>query len=193
MAEKAVQEGDTVMLAFVMKPGKGWHGYWQNPGDAGQGMRLKWDLPLGWTAGTPLYPTPETLLISGLMNHVYEHDYAVLAVLTLPADARPGSRLPVRVKLDWLACTDQICVPEQAELTLRVPQREAGAANPFDASASPSANAAIAPSRCSWSFADPGCTTKYSAPIVTARSNSPRNAAIDFGRFAASAEHRLIR
>ncbi len=120
VAEKAVQEGDTVMLAFVMKPTKGWHGYWQNPGDAGQGMRLKWDLPYGWTAGKPQYPTPETLLISGLMNHVYEHDYAVLVPVTINPSHEPGGIAPVRVHAEWLACTDQICVPEEADLKVNV-------------------------------------------------------------------------
>src|SRR3546814_15939538 len=31
--------GQTVTLAFTMKPQDGWHGYWENPGDAGKGMR----------------------------------------------------------------------------------------------------------------------------------------------------------
>ena len=73
---------------MLMQPKPGWHGYWQNPGDAGLGMGLEWTLPAGAKAGAPQYPVPETLLISGLMNHVYEHDYAVLVPLTLPATAR---------------------------------------------------------------------------------------------------------
>ncbi|PLK27661.1 protein-disulfide reductase DsbD [Novosphingobium sp. TH158] len=117
VAEKPAMPGEKVTLAFVMKPDKGWHGYWRNPGDAGQGMRTQWFIGNAKVAGgTLMYPTPETLLISGLMNHVYEHDYAVLAQFTVPQDARPGSVLPLRVKAEWLACTDQICVPEAAEL-----------------------------------------------------------------------------
>ncbi|MCW1404135.1 protein-disulfide reductase DsbD family protein [Novosphingobium sp. MW5] len=120
VAEKAVQPGETVTLAFVMKPAKGWHGYWRNPGDAGQGMRLKWDLPAGWSAGELQYPTPETLLISGLMNHVYEHDYAVLVPVTIGQSHEPGGVAPVSVHAEWLACTDQICVPEEADLSVSV-------------------------------------------------------------------------
>ncbi|MFM6931340.1 MAG: protein-disulfide reductase DsbD family protein [Novosphingobium sp.] len=121
VAEKAALPGESVTLAFVMKPGKGWHGYWQNPGDAGQGMRSRWFVGNAeTTAGKLRYPTPETLVISGLMNHVYEHDYAVLADFTVPKDARAGAVLPLRVKAEWLACTDQICVPEEAELTANV-------------------------------------------------------------------------
>ena len=120
VVEGPAAPGSTVTLAFVMKPQAGWHGYWQNPGDAGLGMQLAWTLPLGAQAGALRYPVPETLLISGLMNHVYEHDYALLVPLTLPASAKPGQVLPIRVKAQWLACTDEVCVPEGAELTANV-------------------------------------------------------------------------
>ncbi len=112
-------QGET-MLAIHMKPDKGWHGYWSNPGDAGQGMQLDWTLPEGARAGEPQYPVPDTLIVSGLMNHVYERDYAVLVPFTLPPNTAPGARLPVRVKAQWLACTDEICVPESAELATEV-------------------------------------------------------------------------
>jgi DsbC/DsbD-like thiol-disulfide interchange protein/cytochrome c biogenesis protein CcdA len=121
LAESGGAPGSTVMLAILMQPAPGWHGYWSNPGDAGFGMRLDWSLPSGARAGAPLYPVPETLLVSGLMNHVYQRDYAVLVPFTLPKDARPGTTLPLQVKADWLACTEQICVPEKATLTTSVP------------------------------------------------------------------------
>lgn len=121
VAEKPAMPGKAVTLAFVMRPGKGWHGYWQNPGDAGQGMRTRWFVgDVEAKAGTLRYPVPDTLLISGLMNHVYEHEYAVLADFTVPLDTKPGMVLPLRVRAEWLACTDQICVPEEAELSTQV-------------------------------------------------------------------------
>lgn len=120
VAEGPGAPGQTITLAFLMQPKPGWHGYWQNPGDAGLGMGLEWTLPAGAKAGALQYPVPETLLISGLMNHVYEHDYAVLVPLTLPANAAPGQRLDVAVDATWLACTDEVCVPEQGRLTTTV-------------------------------------------------------------------------
>src|SRR3546814_10268037 len=84
----------------------------ENPGDAGKGMTLKWDLPSGVTVSALRYPVPETLLISGLMNYVYEDDYAPLVTLTVPPNFAPGDRLPIRVRADWLSCTHEICVPE---------------------------------------------------------------------------------
>lgn len=107
----------TVALHFVPKTPE-WHGYWKNPGDAGAGMALKWKLPPGWTAGEPLYPVPERLEISGLMNHVFEGEHAVLVPITVPRGAAVANLAPIALEADYLACTDRICVPERARLTL---------------------------------------------------------------------------
>jgi len=112
--------GSTVDLAFAMTPKTGWHGYWENPGDAGLGMTLEWTLPKGVTAGNLRYPVPQTLIIAGLMNHVYEGPYAPLVALKIDPGLAPGTVLPISVKADWLACTDKICVPESATLTTRL-------------------------------------------------------------------------
>jgi thiol:disulfide interchange protein len=110
--------GSRVTLAFAMKPAPGWHGYWQNPGDAGVETRVTWSAPPGLRFGPLLYPVPQTLLIAGLMNYVYESDYAELVTLDLPAGLAKGAALPIRAKLDWLACNPQMCVPETATLAL---------------------------------------------------------------------------
>ena len=121
-----VQAGQSVTLAFLMEPKPTWHGYWENPGDAGIGMSFDWTLPEGVTVAKPKFPVPDTLLISGIMNYVYKGDYAILVNLTLSDKVRPGP-LPISVKSEWLSCTDEICVPEQDELsiTLQVVARDA--------------------------------------------------------------------
>jgi DsbC/DsbD-like thiol-disulfide interchange protein/cytochrome c biogenesis protein CcdA len=108
--------GSKLTLALVMSPRPGWHGYWQNPGDAGVGTRIAWQLPKGASAGPIRYPVPERLIIQGLMNYVFEGEHALLVDLHLPAGVMPGTRLPLRGKVDYLVCTDRICVPESAEL-----------------------------------------------------------------------------
>ena len=106
--------GSTVTLALVMTPKPGWHGYWQNPGDAGVGTRIAWRLPAGASAGPIRFPVPGRLTIQGLMNYVYEGEHALLVDLALPRGLAPGTRLPVRGRVDYLVCTDKICVPESA-------------------------------------------------------------------------------
>jgi len=119
IAEGPAVPGETLTLALKFTPDPGWHGYWANPGDAGYGMRLEWDLPEGWTAGEPIYPVPHKLLIAGLMNHVYEGEYAVLVPIEVPESAAVQNILStIKVKGDWLVCTNEICVPESATLYL---------------------------------------------------------------------------
>src|SRR5690606_17319810 len=120
-----VVPGETVTLALVMRPAPGWHGYWKNPGDSGMETQIAWDLPAGLTAGPILYPVPDRLLVAGLMNYVYEGEYAQLVDVVIPADVAPGTRLPIRARRDYLACTDDVCVPETASLAIDL---EAGAA-----------------------------------------------------------------
>ena len=120
VAEGAGAPGGEVELAIHMRPATGWHGYWQNPGDAGLPMNVDWQLPKGVTVGPLRYPVPTRLTVAGLMNYVFERDYAVLVRLKVPADAsRHLARS--RGEAHWLACTDKICVPEQRQLSLDVP------------------------------------------------------------------------
>jgi DsbC/DsbD-like thiol-disulfide interchange protein len=106
--------GGEVTLAFASRPDPGWHAYWENPGDAGFPASAEWTLPQGVTAGPIRFPVPQRLIISTLMNYVYEGPFAELVTLRLPADARGD--IPVAVTLSYLVCTDAICVPEKAEL-----------------------------------------------------------------------------
>lgn len=115
---EAPMAGGVATLAIVFTPEPGWHGYWQNPGDAGLGAQFDWRLPEGVTVGKPLYPVPQRLLIAGLMNHVYEREYALIVQMKLPRGLAPGVRLPIRARGEWLACTDEICVPEGGDLAI---------------------------------------------------------------------------
>src|SRR3546814_11549025 len=54
-------------------------GYWVNGGDAGFGLSVEWNAPEGVTIAPFRYPVPDALILFGMMNHVYEHPYALLA------------------------------------------------------------------------------------------------------------------
>ena len=87
VAEGPFKPGQRQWLAIAFEPEPGWHGYWLNPGDAGYGMELDWQLPPKWDVMATDYPVPQRLVIGGLMNHVYEGPYAVLTELWVPAGA----------------------------------------------------------------------------------------------------------
>ena len=119
VAEGAAAPGGEVEMAILMKTRPGWHGYWLNPGDAGLPMDVEWTLPPGYSMGPLRYPVPSRLTVAGIMNYVYEDDYAVLTRLRVPASAT--GTVPISAQARWLACTDTICVPEQGEFSLQLP------------------------------------------------------------------------
>jgi len=108
--------GQSFTIAIRMRPDEGWHGYWLNPGEAGIPDSFTWDLPNGVSIGELRYPVPERLSISGIMNYIYHGEYALLAEVTLDESITPGTALPLRAAGQWLACTDEICVPEGGAL-----------------------------------------------------------------------------
>lgn len=111
--------GESVTLAIDTRPEPGWHGYWRNPGDAGFPADFKWALPKGATiVGEVAWPIPTTLLIAGLMNYVYEAPYAPLVTLDVAGGLPVGTKLPIKVAINYLVCTTSICVPEAQTLSL---------------------------------------------------------------------------
>lgn len=110
--------GDMVTVAIVMDPKSGWHDYWVNPGDAGTPLELAWQLPNGVTAGSVRAPVPETLIVSGFMNHIYKAKHAFLVDVKIPESAQPGQSLNITVDTRWSACSDLVCVPEAAALSV---------------------------------------------------------------------------
>ncbi len=110
--------GDTVTVAIIMDPKPGWHDYWLNPGDAGTPLELEWQLPPGVTAGPIRAPVPDTLIVSGFMNHIYKEKHAFLIDLKIPSNARMGEKLDIKIDARWSACTDIVCVPEGGALSI---------------------------------------------------------------------------
>ena len=128
--EGSVEPGSETRIAIRFSPvASEWHGYWSNPGDAGLGMRIEWDLPEGVSIGEFRYPAPQRLLIGDLMNHIFEGDYAVVAPLRLAEDAAIDGPFEIAGTALYLACTDEICVPQEARLRAVIGVG-AGAADP---------------------------------------------------------------
>lgn len=110
--------GSGTTLALTMAPEKTWHGYWANGGDAGFGLSVEWNAPEGVTVAPFRYPVPDALILFGMMNHVYEHPYALLAEVQVDKSVTPGTDLTLSGVANWLACTDKVCVPEKAVISV---------------------------------------------------------------------------
>lgn len=107
-----------IALKFVPEPG--WHGYWSNPGDSGLAPKVRWSAPDGVRFGPLRHPAPELLEVAGMASFVHSGQHVLLTEMRLPAGLAAGTRLPVRARLEWLACTDRLCVPERADLALEL-------------------------------------------------------------------------
>lgn len=114
-AEGPLVAGKTAWYALRFTPSSDeWHGYWKNPGDAGQGMRLVLPVPEDWEVGDPVYPVPARLLIATLMNHVYKGPYTVLVPVKVGPSVNTFDMNGLTAYVEFLACTDRICVPQDA-------------------------------------------------------------------------------
>ena len=70
------QQDETFYLGIEMAMDKGWHTYWQNPGDSGGAFDVIWESPEGFIIENVSWPTPELIPYPPLMTYGYE-DYVL--------------------------------------------------------------------------------------------------------------------
>ena len=117
---EAPAPGRSTRLALKFVPEPGWHGYWSNPGDSGLPPNVAWNAPGRISFGPPRHPAPELLKVAGMASFVHSGTHVLLVDMRIPKGVAPGTKLPISAKLEWLACTDRLCVPERAELALQL-------------------------------------------------------------------------
>jgi thiol:disulfide interchange protein/DsbC/DsbD-like thiol-disulfide interchange protein len=129
----AIAPGQSFWVALEFNIRDGWHTYWRNPGDSGQATTLKWQLPPGFTAGDIVWTTPHRFEIPPLVNYGYAKHAVHLVNITAPRDLKAGAPIALSAKASWLVCSD-VCIPEDADLQLKLPVSAAsGAVDPADA------------------------------------------------------------
>ncbi len=129
IAERSiVAPGERVPVAFELKMKPGWHTYWINPGEAGAPTELKWKLPQGWQAAEIEWPYPKRLPVGPLMDYGYEGTVWLLTAVQAPQSAKSGD-ITLNATGNWLVCRE-VCIPEDANLSLKLTVAEQGIANP---------------------------------------------------------------
>lgn len=119
-ASEVPRPGATTRIAIHMTPEVGWHGYWINPGDSGLPVEAKWQAPVGVQIGALQHPAPTLLELAGIASYVHEGPFTLVADLKLAPSITPGTPLPIVADLNWLACSDTLCVPERVTLRLQL-------------------------------------------------------------------------
>ena len=112
--------GHSVPVAILIEPPRGWHIYWQNPGDSGYAPRFAWTLPPGITLTPPRHPVPKRMLVGGIAMNVHEGRTTLLSDLTVAANVPIGSALPIAGTIDLLVCSRDSCVPDVVPVTQNV-------------------------------------------------------------------------
>jgi thiol:disulfide interchange protein/DsbC/DsbD-like thiol-disulfide interchange protein len=112
--------GRPLHLALRQKIQPGWHTYWSNPGESGLPTTIDWSLPQGFRAGAIAWPTPARFNAGPVVGYGYTGEVLLPVRIEVPADLRPGTAVTLSAHASWLACSD-ICIPEDAELSISVP------------------------------------------------------------------------
>jgi thiol:disulfide interchange protein DsbD len=112
----AYAPGQPLRIGLRLQMAPGWHSYWLNPGDAGAPPTID---VTGAAAGPITYPVPQQLRESGLTSFAYTGDLLLPVTVTPPAAAH--GPLTLGVHATWLICAN-VCVPEEAQFSLTLPQ-----------------------------------------------------------------------
>jgi len=122
--------GQTAWLGVHFTIREGWHLYWDGFNASGEPPAATFHAPPGFKVADFLWPAPHRHVSTGdILDHVYDKEVLLLAPLTAPADAQPGSTITLKANLSWLVCSD-VCIPESAHVALTIPVVDAGAAKP---------------------------------------------------------------
>lgn len=116
----------TVPLGLEFRLAEGWKVYWRAPGDAGYPPEVNWDGSGNLDRTEMRFPVPGRFSIFGLESYGYKDQVIYPIDVTL---SEPGAPLTVEAEVNALACAE-ICVPLTADLSLDLPNGEAGA-TPF--------------------------------------------------------------
>ncbi|HLN49720.1 MAG TPA: protein-disulfide reductase DsbD domain-containing protein [Steroidobacteraceae bacterium] len=123
----AIAPGQSIWVALEFNIRDGWHTYWRNPGDSGQATTLRWTLPAAVTAGDIVWTAPHRFEIPPLVNYGYAGHAMHLVQITAARDLKLGAPVELAAQASWLVCAD-VCIPESAQLHLRLPVNAAGGA-----------------------------------------------------------------
>ena len=118
---ESIRPGHPLSAALRLVPDPGWHVYWRNPGDSGLPTQVAWALPDGFQAGDLQWPFPNRFLNPPYTTYGYDRAVLLPVSIAPPADLHGERTVTIGADADWLVCHAELCVPGQADLSLRIP------------------------------------------------------------------------
>ncbi|WP_435892919.1 protein-disulfide reductase DsbD domain-containing protein [Oceaniferula spumae] len=115
----SVPAGGSTTVALRLVPDAGWHSYWKNPGESGMPTSIVWQLPEGLELSALRFPAPHVFDAGGVKSLGYEGEVLLLADLSIGKNVEPGV-VEIKGASSWLACTNEQCIPGNADLSTSV-------------------------------------------------------------------------
>jgi DsbC/DsbD-like thiol-disulfide interchange protein len=151
--ENGISPSHEFTVGFKFKMDSGWHIYWVNPGDSGESPRVTWQLPAGITAGEIKWPAPRKMATSTIVNYVYDGEVLLMVPVRAAADVSASSSEKLGAGVKFLICSDQMCVPGHAELSISLPVKPQVSADAATAGFFAAARARLPkPAPATWKF-----------------------------------------
>ena len=116
-------ETKSLKIGWWIKREKGWHTYWESPGDVGVPPTLEWDLPEGIVFSKIIYAPPQLVKMFKVFAHGHKNETLFLCTFDLKRKLKPGEELTFRAKASWLACFTT-CLPTYDNLEITIPVEE---------------------------------------------------------------------
>jgi len=165
-AKTALVPGEPITVALRLAMEKGWHTYWQNPGDSGLPTTLAWKLPPGIEAGPIEWPAPRELPVGPLVNYGYEGEVLLLVEVKPQRMLPVGNTVVLAARADWLVCKE-VCIPEGADLTLALPVQNSAPLDPRWGAPITAARAALPRPLAGWRISAEGSGAAIALKLVS--------------------------
>ena len=112
----SVAPGSEFSVIIEMDPDEGWHGYWENPGDAGLKLEMEWQIPDGVEIDALQFKTPHLIPFEEIVSYGYEGKVTIVADGRVSEDF-VGDNVVLNGSAFWLICSDALCVPQDAKIS----------------------------------------------------------------------------
>ncbi|MGB8836226.1 MAG: protein-disulfide reductase DsbD domain-containing protein [Candidatus Acidiferrales bacterium] len=116
----ALPPGASISIGLLFHLDKGWHIYWQNPGDSGEPPKVQWTVPSGFRVGAIQWPTPIRLGAPPIVDYGYEDQVLLMSSLRALSGSATTSALTIAADVRYIVCRE-ICIPGKSHLTLSLP------------------------------------------------------------------------
>jgi len=112
-----VAPGQDFTVVLRMRFDTDWYTYWRNPGDSGEPVMIRWDLPEGFTAGEINWPVPHVKWTGPIASYALDEEVLLPVTITVSDDVDPSIPVSLNAHALYLVCAD-VCIPEDGKLSL---------------------------------------------------------------------------